>query len=184
MTMLTKSSLTVAAVLTCSSAVTPAAEWSDTSLSWRIGNRFGEPFNPLPIRKNIVALTHASGYQYGTNFFNIDLLQSDRNDPGSLTQRSGAQEAYVMYRHTFDIGKLRGQVTRFAGQDQRRVGQKLGFDAGEGRSVGIGRELASLMGAPAGRGPVVDGRHGGPFAPLRGGFQVYFMRTSSSDMVG
>ncbi|MDB5951354.1 MAG: outer envelope protein, partial [Massilia sp.] len=71
-----------AVVLVCSSNLTIAAEWSDTSLSWRIGSRFAEPFNPLPIRKNIFALTHSSGYQYGSNFFNVDLLQSDSNDPG------------------------------------------------------------------------------------------------------
>src|SRR5688572_29115929 len=27
-----------------------AAEWSDTALSWRIGNKFREPFNPNDIR--------------------------------------------------------------------------------------------------------------------------------------
>jgi hypothetical protein len=37
---------------------------SDTALSWRIGNRFREPFDPLDIRKYIFALTHAGGYRY------------------------------------------------------------------------------------------------------------------------
>ncbi|PIL39240.1 outer envelope protein [Massilia psychrophila] len=146
MTMLTKSSLAVAVVLICSSASTTAAEWSDTSLSWRIGNRFGEPFNPLPIRKNIVALTHASGYQYGTNFFNIDLLQSDRNDPGSLTQRSGAQEAYVLYRHTFDIGKLRGAGLSFG--PVSAVGATVGFDWNTKNDVGYNSRKRMLVAGP------------------------------------
>ena len=58
-----------------------AADWSDTAISWRYGQRFREPFNPADIKKNIFALTHASGYKYGTNYFNVDLLQSDSNDP-------------------------------------------------------------------------------------------------------
>ena len=70
-----------------------AADWSDTSISWRYGTRFAEPFNPEHIKKHIFALTHASGYKYGSNYFNVDLLQSDENDPASLTQSEGAQEA-------------------------------------------------------------------------------------------
>jgi hypothetical protein len=48
-------SIAAAAVLLCFPAVCAAAEWSDTALSWRIGNRFREPFNPLDIHKNIFA---------------------------------------------------------------------------------------------------------------------------------
>ncbi|MDH3210281.1 MAG: outer envelope protein, partial [Burkholderiaceae bacterium] len=47
-----------------------AAEWSDTAISWRYGTTFAEPFINQDIKKNIIALTHASGYKYGTNFFN------------------------------------------------------------------------------------------------------------------
>ena len=90
-----------------------AADWSDTALSWRYGTRFAEPFNAQDISKNILGLTHASGYKYGTNFFNVDFLMSDSKDPGSLSQSSGAQEIYVVYRHTLDIGKLRGNDIRF-----------------------------------------------------------------------
>ncbi|WLI89355.1 outer envelope protein [Massilia sp. R2A-15] len=103
-----KSVLAVAALALVSSTSASAAEWSDTSISYRVGTRFAEPFNPVDIRKNIFALTHASGYKYGSNFFNVDLLQSDSNDPGSLNQHSGAQEVYAVYRNTLDIGKVRG----------------------------------------------------------------------------
>src|SRR4051794_14857555 len=82
-----------------------AADWSDTSIGWRYGTQFAEPFNTKDITKNILSLTHVSGYKYGVNFFNVDLLMSDSNDPGSLTQTSGAQEAYIVYRNTVDIGK-------------------------------------------------------------------------------
>ncbi len=103
-----KSVLAVAALALVSSTSASAAEWSDTSISYRVGTKFAEPFNPVDIRKNIFALTHASGYKYGSNFFNVDLLQSDSNDPGSLNQHSGAQEVYAVYRNTLDIGKVRG----------------------------------------------------------------------------
>ena len=91
-----------AAALMLLSSVAQAADWSDTSISYRYGTRFAEPFNGTDISKHIFALTHVSGYKYGSNFVNVDLLQSDSNDPGSLNQTSGAQEAYVVYRHTLD----------------------------------------------------------------------------------
>jgi hypothetical protein len=106
-------------------AAAHAAEWSDTSLGWRYGTRFAEPFGPTDIHKNILSLTHVSGYKYGTNFFNADVLLSDRRDPGSNTT-AGAQEAYIVYRHTLDIGKVSGRELR-AGL-VRGAGLTLGFD--------------------------------------------------------
>lgn len=103
-----------------------AADWSDTALAWRTGSAFREPFNPRNIKKNVVSLSHVSGYQYGTNFFNVDLLQSDHVDPASLTQNEGAQEAYVVYRHTLDLGKLNGSEYKFGAI--RGLGLTLGFD--------------------------------------------------------
>jgi nucleoside-specific outer membrane channel protein Tsx len=146
MTMRLKSSIRLAAVLLCSSAVTTAAEWSDTSLSWRIGNTFAEPFNPRDIRKNIFALTHVDGYKYGTNFFNVDLLQSDANDPGSLNQSGGAQEAYVTYRHTLDIGKLRGTDLAFG--PISGIGATAGFDWNTKNDVGYNSRKRMLMIGP------------------------------------
>ena len=140
------SAAATAALLVGASACAVAAEWSDTSLSWRIGNRFTEPFNPLPIRKNIFALTHVSGYQYGSNFFNVDLLQSDSNDPGSLTQSSGAQEAYVTYRHTFDIGKLRATDLSFG--PVSAVGATVGFDWKTKNDVGYNSRKRMLVAGP------------------------------------
>ncbi|MDB5747307.1 MAG: outer envelope protein, partial [Massilia sp.] len=114
-------------LLSCgASQAAHAADWSDTSISWRYGTRFAEPFNPEHIKKHIFALTHASGYKYGSNYFNVDLLQSDETDPASLTQSEGAQEAYVVYRHTLDIGALRGKEIRFGAV--KGVGATVGFD--------------------------------------------------------
>ncbi len=131
-------------VLSCGAA--QAADWSDTALSWRIGNTFREPFNPDDIRKNIFAITHASGYKYGSNFLNVDFLNSDSHDPASLTQDSGAHEAYVVYRHTLDIGKLRGQDIKFGAV--RGVGATLGFDWNTKNDVGYNSRKRMLVAGP------------------------------------
>jgi hypothetical protein len=96
------------AALVLLSTAAGAAEWSDTAISWRYGETFREPFNPNNISKHIVALTHASGYKYGSNFFNADVLLSDSRDPGFDTT-AGAQEIYVLYRNTVDAGKVAGR---------------------------------------------------------------------------
>jgi nucleoside-specific outer membrane channel protein Tsx len=96
-----------------------AADWSDTSIGYRYGTKFAEPFNPNDIKKNIVNLTHVSGNKYGSDFFNVDLLESDGND-------AQAQEAYVLYRHTFDLGAITGSPMKFG--PVRGVGITAGFD--------------------------------------------------------
>jgi len=95
------------------------ADWSDNSIGYRYGTKFAEPFNTQDISKNIVNFTHASGYKYGTNFLNVDFLMSDNKD-------SNAQEAYLTYRHTLDIGKISGKDLAFG--PARGVGFTLGVD--------------------------------------------------------
>ena len=67
-----------------------AADWSDTSIGYRYGTRFAEPYNTKDLEKHILNVTHASGYKYGSNYFNVDFLNSDGDD-------ANAQEAYVLY---------------------------------------------------------------------------------------
>lgn len=124
-----------------------AADWNDTSISVRTGNQFKEPFNSKAIRKNIFALTHVSGYQYGGNFFNVDFLQSDSNDPASLGQSSGAQEAYVVYRHTLDLGKL--QQLEFKDGPIRSYGLNFGFDWNTKNDVGYNSRKRMLVLGPS-----------------------------------
>src|SRR5947208_4152506 len=97
-------SLLALSALTCMQPA-QAADWSDTSIGYRYGTRFAEPFNNSDITKNIVNLSHVSGYKYGKNFFNVDFLMSSDADPSSAGAASGAHEAYVVYRHTLDLGK-------------------------------------------------------------------------------
>ena len=142
--------MTATTLLRLSAAITllvlGAADWSDTAISWRAGNDFREPFNAKDINKNIFALTHASGYVYGSNYFNLDLLQSDSNDLGSLNQHDGAQEAYVVYRHTLDIGKLRGSDIKFG--LVRGVGATVGFDWNTKNDVGYNSRKRMLVAGP------------------------------------
>src|SRR5258708_25864593 len=116
-----------AGVLCAATATTPAAaaDWSDTSLSYRHGSKFREPFNPENISKNIFALTHVSGYKYGINFFNVDALMSDKKDPANANSTEGAQEAYIVYRHTLDIGKIMKSEYKFG--PMRGLGATAGF---------------------------------------------------------
>jgi nucleoside-specific outer membrane channel protein Tsx len=123
-----------------------AVDWSDTALSWRYGTRYREPFNPSDIKKQVFALTHASGYKYGANYFNLDLLESDSSDPASLNQREGAQEAYVVYRHTLDIGALRGQPLAWG--KVKGVGLVLGFDWNTKNDVGYNSRKRMLVAGP------------------------------------
>jgi nucleoside-specific outer membrane channel protein Tsx len=141
----TKTFVACAAILLGAGAA-QAADWSDTAISWRHGDAFREPFNPSNIRKDIFALTHSSGYKYGSNYFNVDLLQSDHNDPASLTQRSGAQEAYIVYRHTLDIGKVMGQELAYG--YVKGVGATIGFDWNTKNDVGYNSRKRLLVFGP------------------------------------
>jgi nucleoside-specific outer membrane channel protein Tsx len=110
-----------------------AADWSDTSISARYGSSFAEPYDNnadgsrKDIKKGILALTHVSGYKYGTNFLNVDMLASDHNDPaGGVAGSSGAREVYAVYRHMLDLGKVSGKEFKFG--PVRGVGVTAGFD--------------------------------------------------------
>ncbi|XHS76780.1 outer envelope protein [Burkholderiaceae bacterium UC74_6] len=103
-----------------------AADWSDTSIGARYGTQFREPYNPEDISKYIVNLTHASGYKYGSNFLNVDLLMSDSKDPSNISSGNGAHEAYIVYRHTLDLGKVMG--SNLSSPGIRGWGVMAGFD--------------------------------------------------------
>lgn len=121
-----RSALLATATL-AASTVTPAADWSDTSLGYRTGSKFAEPFNNEAIKKNIYSFTHASGYSLGGNFFNVDLLQSDRKDPAGAGSTNGAQEVYIVYRNSFDLEKVSG--VKMGMGPIRGYGLTWGFDA-------------------------------------------------------
>jgi hypothetical protein len=106
-----------------------AANWSDTSIGFRTGNNFQEPAIDKAISKNILSLTHVSGYSLGSNFFNVDMLKSDKNDPmnsSSPGTSGGAQEVYVAYRHNLSFSSLTKSKVEFG--PVRDVELTFGFD--------------------------------------------------------
>lgn len=123
-----------------------AADWSDTSIGYRTGTRFAEPFNANDIRKHIVQLNHVSGYKYGTNFANLDLLLSDKTDPSSKGASSGAQEFYLVYRHTVEWGKASGAPLRFG--PIRDAGLTLGFDVNTKTDAGYNSKKRMVVAGP------------------------------------
>ncbi|SNS84850.1 Nucleoside-specific outer membrane channel protein Tsx [Noviherbaspirillum humi] len=137
--------LAVLAALAASTAAN-AADWSDTSLSYRYGTNFAEPFGRNDITKNILNLSHASGYKYGSNFFSADMLLSDKNDPAAPGSSNGAHEVYVVYRHTLDIGKVTGRDFKYG--PTRGLGATLGFDLNTKSDAGYNSKKRMLVAGP------------------------------------
>ncbi len=96
----------------CAGAAAQAADWSDTFVGYRVGDKFREPCCATDIHKDIFSLTHVSGYKYGSNFFTADFLLSDDNDPAS-GGGGGAQEVYAVYRHQLSLGAVTGKPKAF-----------------------------------------------------------------------
>ncbi len=137
-------SVAVAAGLACFSA--QAADWSDTSIGYRYGADYAEPFNANAISKNILNLNHVSGYKYGSNFFNADLLLSDEKDPSSKGSTNGAQEVYVVYRNTLDLEKVTGKSFKVG--PMRGLGLTAGFDFNTKTDAGYNSKKRMLVAGP------------------------------------
>lgn len=123
-----------------------AAEWSDTSISYRYGQKFAEPFETNDIQKSIVNLTHASGYKYGSNYFSADMLLADGKDPSAPGAKTGSQETYVLYRNTVDFGKISG--SKFAFGPVRGVGATFGFDWNSKSDAGYNSKKRMVVAGP------------------------------------
>lgn len=128
------------------SSTASAADWSDTYIGFRTGNKYAEPFNPNDIKKRIVNLSHVSGYTYGTNFFNVDYLMSDNKDPAFAGADSGAREVYIVYRHTLDISKVSGIPLKFG--PVRGLGFTAGFDVNTKDDAGYNSKKQMLVFGP------------------------------------
>lgn len=140
-----KSTAAIAILAACTGAV-HAADWSDTSISYRYGTKFAEPFGSNDISKNIVNLSHASGYKYGTNFFSADMLFSDSKDPAFAGSTNGAHEVYVLYRHTLDLGKVTG--SNMSSPGIRGWGLTAGFDMNTKTDAGYNSKKRMLVAGP------------------------------------
>lgn len=123
-----------------------AADWSDTSIGYRYGTRFAEPFGVNDIHKSIFNFTHASGYKLGSNFFNVDLLLSDKKDPSGAGATTGAQEVYIVYRNTLDLDKIGGPALKMG--PIRGGGITWGFDANAKTDAGYNSKKRMFVVGP------------------------------------
>jgi hypothetical protein len=135
-----------AAASTLSALPATAADWSDTYIGYRTGSEYAEPFNANKIRKTILNLNHVSGYKYGSNFFNADILFSDDKDPAGAGSTNGATEVYVVYRHTLDLGNLTGKSFKYG--PVRSVGVVGGFDVNTKTDAGYNSKKQMLVAGP------------------------------------
>ena len=140
------SHLALVAASTAFAASSHAADWSDTAIGFRTGNKFAEPFGVNDIKKNIVNFSHASGYKFGSNFFNADFLMSDSKDPAGAGSSNGAQEVYIVYRHTLDIEKLGAGPLKFG--PVRGFGLTFGFDVNAKTDAGYNSKKRMLVYGP------------------------------------
>lgn len=138
------------------SASSHAANWSDTYVSYRyIPNESAFETDAgghkVEVAKNIIALTHISGYQYGTNFFNLEILKSDSNNPAATGtpfpargSNSGAQEVFVIYRHDLSLSAVSGNKMEFG--PVKDVTLTAGFNAGSKNDFNGASPRAFLLG--------------------------------------
>ena len=119
---MTKLALALAALVALPAA---AADWSDTFIGYRSSTQFREPGIDGTLSKDIVQLSHVSGWAYGTNFFNVDMLMSDKGDPAA-NGKTGANEVYVVYRGALSLSKIHSKDLGFG--PVRDISITGGFD--------------------------------------------------------
>ncbi len=97
-----------------------AASWSKTQLHINRGD-ITNPFTSLEAGTTNVSLQHASGYDYGDNFFFIDYLNDDLEDDYQ------DRDFYGEWYSTFSLSKISGNDFSFGAISD--VGLTAGFNA-------------------------------------------------------
>ena len=127
------SRLVAAAVFTLAADAASAQGFSDTSIGYRFGDYFREPGiadgrhpHGVNIDKNILNIGHADAWQYGSNFFNLDILKSNRRDPANNSSQ-GALEAYFVYRGDLSPNQI-FKTNMFTFGPVRDITLQAGFD--------------------------------------------------------
>ncbi len=138
--------LTLAALGIVALAALPAsaANWSDTFVGYQYSNQFRDPGLLGTQVKNRLELSGIYGWDYGTNFFDVNMLSASKSSPANTSGAyqteggialSGGQpapgvpgntEVYVVYRSNFDLGKI--FKTNLAFGPVREVDFTVGFD--------------------------------------------------------
>ncbi|GJE77846.1 hypothetical protein [Methylorubrum suomiense] len=138
--------------------------FSDTQVSYRYSFPAAEPgvpnnntANPLDgrdIPKHILNISHADAWEYGTNFFSLDILKSGSQDPAGTANGPGGQavvydfgatEAYGLYRGSLSLNKLIGTTSFTYPGFVKDVSLSFGFDANTKNTV-FGPEKRDVVG--------------------------------------
>jgi len=109
-----------------------AANWSDTFVGYQYSNQFRDPGLVGTQVKNRLELSGVYGWDYGTNFFDVNMLSATKSSPANDSTGQpqagvpGNTEVYVVYRSSFDLGKI--FKTNMAFGPVREVDFTVGFD--------------------------------------------------------
>lgn len=104
-----------AAALAITATQARAQGFSDTSVGVRDGLTVSNPGGEKGSRnvnKVIFNLGHFDVWDYGTNFFNVDALLSNPNEP-AYNSSGGSTEFYAVYRGQLSPDKIFGLSTKF-----------------------------------------------------------------------
>ena len=97
-----------------------AANWGDTYLGYQYSDKFRDPGIVGTEVKSRTELSGVYGWDYGTNFFDVNMLWASHRDPandsvakGTVTAPGqdapgvpGDTEVYIVYRSNFDLGRI------------------------------------------------------------------------------
>ncbi|PWR23444.1 hypothetical protein DKG75_02415 [Zavarzinia compransoris] len=84
-------------------------QWSDTFVGVRYGATYAEPTNNTDVEKVIVQGQHVSGWTYGQNFINVDILfDLSKSDEPAKDGASPAKEIYAVFREKLSASKIFG----------------------------------------------------------------------------
>jgi hypothetical protein len=104
----------LAAALMLAGLEARAQGFSDTSIGVRDGPFISNPGGEKgsrDVNKVIVNVGHFDVWDYGTNFFNVDMLLSNPNEP-ALNSGNGSTEFYAVYRAQLSPDKIFGLNTK------------------------------------------------------------------------
>jgi nucleoside-specific outer membrane channel protein Tsx len=89
-----------------------AADFSDTVLAYRYGEKFTEPARPHDISKDILTLAHVNSGRSGLHALSLEGRYSDRNDP-QKGSTDGATEYLFNYRYQLAAAQVEDQPLAF-----------------------------------------------------------------------
>ena len=127
-----KFTLTALGIVALAALPVSAANWSDTFVGYQYSNQFRDPGLLGTQVKNRLELSGAAGWDYGTNFFDVNMLSATKSSPANDTYGQpqkgvpGNTEVYVVYRSSFDLGKI--FKTNLSFGPVREVDFVVGFD--------------------------------------------------------